>query len=169
MVTLEELEKKVNAFIANSDEAARARLNNTYEDFKKRYQWQPAEPDIIPPTEVITRPTEGKILHDGWGANPDPDHWSVTNMKDNPALFKIVDKDKKNVATDFTTKEIAEQYIKWFVINENPDEAKPEEPKPGEEPGTKPVAGEGPYPGKGQMESTTRGPTVRHYAIREAR
>lgn len=115
--------------------------------------------------EQVTRPTEGKIKPGGWKANTDPDNWSVEAMKDNPALFKVVDKEGKNVATDFSTKQIAEQYIKWFVINENPDEAEPEQPEDGgtgEEP--KPVAGQGPYPGKGEMKSTRRGPTVRHYA-----
>ena len=113
--------------------------------------------------EVVTRPTEGKIKPGGWKANTDPDNWSVTSMKDNPKLFKVVDNNDKNVATDFTTREIAEQYIKWFVINENPGEAEPEEPKPGEEP--KPVTGQlGPYKTTGKEIETTKRRAVRHYA-----
>jgi hypothetical protein len=123
-------------------------------------------PDLIDGgvAEVVTRPTEGKIKPGGWKANTDPDNWKVEVMKDNPALFKVVDNDGKNVATDFSKKEIAEQYIKWFVINENPGEAEPEEPKPGEEPKPTPAGQLGPYKTTGKEITTTKRRAVRHYA-----
>ena len=121
---------------------------------------------------VITRPTEGKIKPGGWGAMTDPDNWKVAPMKDKPAMFKIVDKQGKNVATDFSTAAIAEQYIKWFIINENPDEVEPEPPSPGGGGGTTepPAPAEGttvagPYPAIGkEIKTTKKGPLTRHYA-----
>jgi hypothetical protein len=146
MVTIEELEAKLDAFIA---------------------KWESA---MKPPTEaeVITRPTEGKVKPGGWGGNVDPDYWTVEQMKDNPALFKIIDKDGKNIATDFSTKEIAEQYIKWFVINENPDEVEPEPGQPGGGGAAdqKPPEGYtvvGPYPAIGKELGCTKRRAVRHY------
>jgi hypothetical protein len=119
---------------------------------------------------VITRPTEGKIKPGGWGAMTDPDNWKVAPMKDKPTMFKIVDKQGKNVATDFSTAAIAEQYIKWFIINENPDEVEPEPPSPGGGGTTEPPAPAegttvaGPYPAVGkELKTEKKGPLTRHY------
>jgi hypothetical protein len=57
-----------------------------------------------------TKPTEG---NEKSGGNKDPNTWKVVNMTDNPALFKVTDDADKNVATDFTRKEIAQQYIDY--------------------------------------------------------
>ena len=59
---------------------------------------------IQPTAEIIgpTKPTEG-IIKEGSGADADPQNWKIVNMKDKPALFKVVDVAGKNVATDFST------------------------------------------------------------------
>ena len=58
-----------------------------------------------------TKPTEGIEKS---GGNKDPTTWIIVNMKDDPAKFKVVDDANKNVATDFTKKEIAQQYIDYY-------------------------------------------------------
>jgi hypothetical protein len=122
------------------------------------------------PVEVITRPTEGIVLHGGWGGDQDPDNWKVVPMKDKPEKFKVVDDKGTNIATDFSTKAIAQQYIDWFKINENPDEQDPEPPQPGTGGGggepEKPAEGYtvvGPYPAVGKELGTIKRRAVRHY------
>jgi hypothetical protein len=53
----------------------------------------------------------GYVKPGGWGANPDPNGWKVVNMKDQPAMFKVVDDAGKNIATNFKTKEGAQAYV----------------------------------------------------------
>ena len=133
----------------------------------------PAGPS--PPTGEPQKPTEGVILHEGWGAKEDPGTWRIVHMKDKPELFKVVDNDNTNVITDFSKEEIAQQYIDWAKHNykappppaNKPEEGEPDEPDPTPEepPVVEPVKGAGPYAAIGkQLESTQRGPTVRHYA-----
>jgi len=63
------------------------------------------------------KPTEGVVKQ---GGNQDPDTWTINAMRDNPAKFKIIDHDSKNIATDFTTMANASAYIeyyKWLKAN----------------------------------------------------
>lgn len=85
------------------------------------------------PTEPTkpTKPTEGTIKPGGWGANTDVATWKIVNMKDDPKLFKVVDSTGVNVATHFSTKDIAQQFIDYMKSQPKPDE--PTEPT---EPGT---------------------------------
>ena len=124
------------------------------------------KPEPQPP---IVKPAEGTVKEGGWGAIQNPNTWKVVKMRDFPDLFKIVDAPGKNVATNFTTEAIAEQYIKYYKANweqeDDPQENEPSaEEKPAEPP--KPVEGEdGPYKAIGkELQSTQRGPTIRHYA-----
>jgi hypothetical protein len=119
------------------------------------------EPDPANPD----KPTEGTIKEGGWGANLDKkDEWKVVAMKDNPSLWKIVDAAGKNVATEFSKKEIAEAFIVYFKTHPFPPEdtnVPPVDPTPGT------TTGDGPYPqkvGSKTLQSTQRGPTTRHYA-----
>ena len=50
-------------------------------------------------------------------------------MRDYPELFKIVDAPGKNVATNFTTEALAQQYITYFKANwEEEDDPQGNEP-----------------------------------------
>jgi hypothetical protein len=123
------------------------------------------EPDPTNPD----KPTEGIIKEGGWNANiTDKNAWKVVAMKDNPALWKIVDAVGKNVATEFSKKEIAESFIAYFKTHPFPPEDTnvPTPPTPPDQP---PVTGtgDGPYPqkvGSKTLQSEQRGPTTRHYA-----
>lgn len=64
--------------------------------------------DPPPPIEI----EHGYVKPGGWGAKQDPATWSVTNMKDPPEQFKVVDDNGINVATNFKTKAGAEAYVK---------------------------------------------------------
>ena len=95
-------------------------------------------PDPEPnPNPTPDKPTEGVIKPGGWGANiTDKAAWKVVNMKNNPALFKVVDAAGKNVATDFTKKETAENFIAYFQNHPFPpeDTTDPVDPTPTPEP-----------------------------------
>jgi hypothetical protein len=113
------------------------------------------DPDIDPtptPTPDPTKPTEGTIKPGGWGANlVDKKAWNVVNMRNPPEQFKIVDGAGKNVATNFKTKEVAENFKSYFQNNPFPPEdtvptptPTPEPtptPTPEPEPGPQPTAG----------------------------
>jgi hypothetical protein len=126
------------------------------------------KPEPAPP---ILKPAEGSyvIKPGGWGATENPNAWKIVNMRDFPELLKIVDVAEKNVATNFTTKEIAQQYIDYSKAHwEEEDDPQANEPGTEEKPSepSKPSVGaDGPYKMKGkEMQSTQRGPTTRHYA-----
>ena len=127
------------------------------------------KPEPQPP---ILKPADGTyiIKPGGWGAGENPNGWKVVNMRDFPELFKIVDPADRNVATNFVTKEIAQQYIDYSKSTwEQEDDPQANEPGAEEKPAepSQPAAegADGPYKLKGQeMQSTTRGPTTRHYA-----
>ena len=126
------------------------------------------KPEPQPP---VLKPAEGSyvIKEGGWGAIENPNTWKVVNMRDYPELFKIVDAPGKNVATNFTTEAIAQQYINYFKSTwEQDDDPQENEPGAEEKPPepTKPVEGaDGPYKSLGkELASRTRGPTIRHYA-----
>lgn len=84
----------------------------------------PTEPGTEPPVVVLpptTQPTEGTIKPGGWGADLiNKDKWHVVNMRDFPEQFKVVDGAGKNVATNFKTKEVAENFIAYFKVNPFP-------------------------------------------------
>lgn len=62
-------------------------------------------------------PDEGYVKPGGWGANTDPKSWKVTNMKNPPSDFKVVDDMGVNVATNFHTVLAANNYISKHVVN----------------------------------------------------
>src|SRR5215510_9665445 len=63
-----------------------------------------------------TKPEEGSyfIKEGGWGADTNPDNWDVNQMRDKPDRFKVIDRNSKNVATDFLSAAIAANYIAWY-------------------------------------------------------
>jgi hypothetical protein len=70
----------------------------------------------------IKKPVEGKIKPGGWGAKNDANSWQVAKMKDNPNLFKIVDDQNMNVATDFSNEQSAQNFIAYYKKNKFPPE-----------------------------------------------
>ena len=127
--------------------------------------------DKTEPQPPVIKPAEGSyvIKPGGWGAGENPNGWKIVNMRDFPELFKVVDPADRNVATNFTSKEIAQQYIDYSKsIWEQEDDPQAGEPGAEEKPTepSKPAEGaDGPYKMIGkEMQSTTRGPTTRHYA-----
>jgi hypothetical protein len=131
---------------------------------------------LPPPTSpLLPKPAEGFEKAGGWGANKDPDTWTITRMKDDPTKFKVIDDKGKNVATHFTSKETAQYYIDYYQqIEGEGEEEEPNGPgeKPDVEPPTEPeppsqehTTVAGPYPSTGkELQSTQRGPTTRNYA-----
>jgi hypothetical protein len=126
------------------------------------------KPEPQPP---IIKPADGSyvIKPGGWGAGENPNGWKIVNMRDFPELFKVVDPADRNVATNFTTEAIAQQYIDYFKSTwEEEDDPQAGEPGVEDKPvePSKPVTdGDGPYKMIGkEMQSTQRGPTTRHYA-----
>lgn len=126
------------------------------------------KPEPQPP---IVKPAEGTVKEGGWGAIANPNTWKIVKMRDYPDLFKIVDAPGKNVATNFTTEAIAQQYINYYKSTwEQEDDPQENEPGAEEKPPepSQPVTdGDGPYKmkaGSKEMSSSTRGPTIRHYA-----
>ena len=141
-----------------------------YQEFRKKYfkYVDIQDEDLDDPVEVddAGRPQPQK------GANRDPATWTVVQMRDDPALWKVVDNKGINVADLFKTKEGAQKFIDDFKATPTPEPVPPttttEPPATG---GTTPpppttTPGQiGPYPAIGTpMASTQRGPTVRHYA-----
>jgi hypothetical protein len=133
------------------------------------------EPGVTPtePPILLPKPAEGYEKPGGWGANKDPDTWTITRMKDDPTKFKVVDDKGKNVATHFTSKQSAQYYIDYYQQidgegeepnepGDKPDEPPKPEPEPPAQEGT---TVKGPYSSTGkELQSTQRGPTTRNYA-----
>jgi hypothetical protein len=88
----------------------------------------------VPP---VVKPAEGKVKEpSGWGANKDPATWTITNMRNFPALFKVVDDKGVNVATDFSSQRTAQAYIDYNKsIYKEPDPEPEPEPEPEPQPG----------------------------------
>lgn len=114
-------------------------------------------------------PNDEHIAHGGWGGDlGSPETWESVPMKDDPSLFKVVDKEGKNIAHKFATEAEADTYIKYHQCikekgDNDPDPVPP--PPPGPVPPAAGTAGDYPYPAKGTpIQSTQRGPTTRHYA-----
>ena len=77
------------------------------------------QPDVPNPEDPV-KPTEGTIKEGGWGANMDPKTWVRTVMRNPSTQFKVVDGAGKNVATNFTTPQNADNFITYF--QRHPDE-----------------------------------------------
>ncbi len=133
-------------------------------------------PDPIPPPPApeVTKPIQGYVREGGWrGANLlNREVWTIVNMTDRPQLLKIVDNNGRNIATDFTSKENAQVYIDYYKVktNEMPARFSNEiivpapAPSPSPAPAPAPTT-DAPYPSTGrQLDSTQRGPTIRHYS-----
>jgi len=121
-------------------------------------------------------PEDEHIAHGGWGGDTAaPKTWDAVKMKDDPKLWKVVDKEEKNIAHKFESEQEAQKYIDWHVCKQEqglptpvpppgppPPAPVPPPSPPSSEPG---ATGDGPYPVKGEkMNHTIRGPTTRHYA-----
>lgn len=64
-------------------------------------------PGYTPPAGIQTSGSGAR-----WsGADPNPDHWQVVPMQDDPSKYKVVDANGKNVAARFDNKADAEYYI----------------------------------------------------------
>jgi hypothetical protein len=126
-------------------------------------------------------PTDSHLKPGGWGGDTaGAATWDAVPMKDDPALWKIVDKAGVNVAHKFASEAEAEAYIKYHrCIQEGGDPDPDPEPPcppgqhkdaagncvPDDQPPGPGTTGATPYPPKGNpMQSTQRGPTTRHYA-----
>lgn len=123
----------------------------------------------------------------GCGANPDPNNehvkeggwggdtaaaatWDAVPMKDDPALWKVVDAAGKNIAHKFASEADAEKFITYHRCKQETGAPDPIPPGPEPEPPT-PTPGDAsyPYPAIGSpMQSTQRGPTTRHYSSGKA-
>ena len=138
---------------------------------------------LVTGTKKPTPKDEGFVKPGGWGGNTrKPKEWKVVSMKDDPKLFKVVDKKRKNIAANFFTKAGAQAFIdKAIELSQEdgePDEPDntPEVPPVIEEPeipkpptgGTTTPGQLGPYPAIGKTFTSTRRPesgfTTRHYA-----
>lgn len=102
-------------------------------------------PEPQPPVDP-TKPNEGVIKPGGWGADLiNKEAWKVVNMRKPANEFKIVDGKGKNVATNFKTKEVAENFVAYFKTHDfppkdenpipNPPEPGPVDPTPTPTPG----------------------------------
>ena len=146
------------------------KLDKVIEFLERIYGSNITEDNPELPQPPIVKPAEGTyvVKPGGWGALENPNTWKVVNMRDYPDLFKIVDAPGKNVATNFATEALAQQYITYFKANweeeDDPQQNEPgvpeEQPKP-----PHPATGEdGPYKAIGEeLEGVKRGPTIRHY------
>lgn len=110
-------------------------------------------------------PNDEHIREGGWGGDmAGAALWDAVPMKDDPSLWKVVDKAGKNIAHRFTSEAEAERYIAYHrCVQEGGDPDPGPSPEPGPTP--TPQTGATPYPIKGTpMQSSQRGPTERHYA-----
>lgn len=125
-------------------------------------------PDVGPCPDL---PTDGRP-QPLKNANKDAKTWTVVPMKDDPALFKVVDDKNINVADQFHTKAAAEQYVAHYVCVDEPDPNPCPAGQHRDENGVcvpdvivpPPPGGASPYPPKGTPLSSTIRRAVRHYA-----
>ena len=111
-------------------------------------------PNPDPEPQDPTKPTEGFIKPGGWNANlTDKAAWKVVNMKNPPEQFKVVDAAGKNVATNFTKKETAENFVAYFQTHDFPPQDGPVDPPPGP---VDPPVDPNPQPGVGTDKFGTK-------------
>lgn len=148
-------------------------------DFK--FEGQTAR-DAYHETGKITLQEQGVILHGGWGGKKDANLWSVVPMRQDPSKYKVVDQHGVNIATDFSSRLNAQKYIDYYKFVKTNEVLEPQPipspVTPGPAPAPSPVpippspvtpaptpSADGPYASIGkEMDSTQRGPTIRHYA-----
>lgn len=112
-------------------------------------------------------PNNVHVKEGGWGGDiAGATTWDAIVMKDDPSLWKVVDKAGKNIAHKFASEAEAETYIKYHQCMQEKGDPDPDPiPNPDPDPTPVPVPGNYPYPAIGApMQSTQRGPTTRHYA-----
>lgn len=116
-------------------------------------------------------PNNEHIREGGWGGDmAAASQWDAVPMRDDPSLWKIVDKAGKNIAHKFASEQEAQTYIDYHRCKQeqggpDPSPAPGPTPEPEPEPGPTPTLGTTPYPIKGTpIQSSQRGPTERHYA-----
>lgn len=133
----------------------------------------PPGPDVPPiPPSPTTKPDSFGTIKEGakWSKNPGPSTgWKLVEMNDNKAKKKFVAPDGLNVIADLESDAQAKAIQDYFAVNVFPPkiDGGTTDPGPDIPPSpTDPVpTGEGPYPLKGKVYSSTqRGPTTRHYA-----
>lgn len=115
-------------------------------------------------------PTNEHVKEGGWGGDTaGATTWESVPMKDDPSLWKVVDKEGKNIAHKFESEAEADAYIKYHqCIQEKGDTDTPPEPPTTEpeppKPEPEPVEGDYPYAVKGNlMPGEKKGPLTRHY------
>jgi hypothetical protein len=67
----------------------------------------------------VELPNDGRVKEGGWGAESKPKTWTITSMKDEPTLFKVIDKNNVNVADSFHTQDNAQQFIDFHKSRED--------------------------------------------------
>ena len=107
------------------------RIDATIGNFKATLIDNQPVPNPDPEPKDPTKPTEGFIKPEGWGADlKNKDAWHVVNMRDFPEQFKVVDAAGKNVATNFKTKEAADNFINFYKTHPFPPTPEPEPTDP---------------------------------------
>ena len=177
-LSAEELKKIADAKKAYMDAAANGSPNMA--DLAREYHDTVIDIMITDHTgEILPGPLPGcgpnpdpdneHVKEGGWGADTAaPKTWEAVKMKDDPSLWKVVDKEEKNIAHKFESEAEAQKYIDWHVCKQEQGIPTPVPPGPPAPPSPPPAPGtgtDGPYPVKGEkLSHTIRGPTTRHYA-----
>jgi hypothetical protein len=120
-----------------------AELKKRYTELAKQFPYlllggkpgDETDPDEEPPLEPMPVPTEGRVKD--WGADTEADNWVAVKMRDDPNLWKVVDKAGKNVADNFTKEETAKYFIEYYQKTNT---------IPTDNPGTKPPVPDTPPP-----------------------
>jgi hypothetical protein len=114
-------------------------------------------------------PNDEHIREGGWGGDmAGATTWESIPMKDDSKLWKVVDKEGKNIAHKFASEAEADVYIKYHQCIQ--EQGNPIEPPPPTDGPTEPApTGDYPYAIKGNpMPGKKKGPLTRHYASGKA-
>lgn len=112
--------KSTSFTIDRSDKTARIKIASTSTDDGSKWDviYEGSDTNTTEISIVnTTTPTEGFIKDGGWGANKDANLWAVKSMESKPNLFKIVDDENINVATDLSSEQSARNYIAYYKDN----------------------------------------------------
>lgn len=71
----------------------------------------PDIPPVVTPPPVTEEPADRGIEKSGY--SKDVSKWTAVNMRDDPGKGKIIDKNRRNVRTDFQSKENAQLWLDW--------------------------------------------------------
>ena len=105
--------------VDQSDKGARMKIASTSTDDGSKwdtvFEGNGSNASEINILNIVAAPAEGFIKEGGWGANQDPLTWEAIAMtnEDKQGKYKIVDSNKKNVATDFSSQKTAQDYIDY--------------------------------------------------------